>query len=100
MVGASVVVAGTDILAVGVLVKTPLLLAGTPSLAASVTTVALIASLVVGVPLMVQTMLAPAASVACGDAGSQVATKPAGKPFTVQLTSVAIVVDELLHVTF
>jgi anthranilate phosphoribosyltransferase len=67
---------------VGVLTNTPLLLAGAPSLAALVFTVAAIGAAVVGVPLMVHTMLAPPGKLACGELGEQVAVNPAGRPLT------------------
>jgi hypothetical protein len=82
-----------------VLTSTPSLLVLTESPSAPVTTLALMATVTVGVPLIVQTIFSPAGSNATGEAGEQVLINPGGKSVTVQKALAASIVLTLVHVT-
>jgi hypothetical protein len=67
-----------------VLTNTPSLFVLTVSPSAPVTTFALIATVTVGVPLIVQTIFSPAGNKATGVVGVQVLINPGGRSVTVQ----------------
>ena len=82
-----------------VLNNTPSLFVLTESPSAPVTTFALIATVTVGVPLIVQTIFPPAGSNATGVAGEQVLIKPGGKSVIVQNAFAASTALTLVQVT-